>query len=290
MSSSTPRLWVVSTPIGNLGDISSRAKQVLQEADLLLAEDTRVSGQLLHRLQLGHRPFLSLHAHNEQKRIPQVLSQLEQGKTLALLSSAGEPVISDPGYLLVRACRQAGYRVSPVPGPSAVTAALSCSGLPAQPFTFLGFLPRRPGDIRKLLLNFSRLPTTLVFFQRKSRLVQSLKLAYNVLGPREACLARELTKEHEELISLVLGQWDRLPEIPRGEFTVVLAPAAAGQEQKTPCEGVLDLLQQVKGNQTSAKELAREVSSQVQGWSTKEVYNLWLRNSSQEQAGDAGPD
>jgi 16S rRNA (cytidine1402-2'-O)-methyltransferase len=279
----------VSTPIGNLGDISRRAKQILQEADLLLAEDTRVSGQLLQRLELGHKPFLSLHAHNEQKRIPQVLSLLEQDQTLALLSSAGEPVISDPGYLLVRACRQAGHKVSPVPGPSAVTAALSCSGLPAQPFSFLGFLPRRPGDITRLLQNFSQVPTTLVFFQRKSRLVQSLKLAYNVLGAREACLARELTKEHEEFIFLYLGQWDRLPEVLRGEFTVVLAPDATGQE-RTPRQEVLSLLRQKLNSGASAKELAREVGQQVQGWSTKEVYSLLLQIRSQEQTEDTKPD
>ncbi|MFO8032839.1 MAG: 16S rRNA (cytidine(1402)-2'-O)-methyltransferase [Desulfohalobiaceae bacterium] len=289
MSSSTPRLWVVSTPIGNLGDISCRAKQVLQQADLLLAEDTRVSGKLLQRLELGHKPFLSLHAHNEQKRIPQVLSLLQQGKTLALVSSAGEPVISDPGYLLVRACREAGHRVSPAPGPSAVTTALSCCGLPVQPFTFLGFLPRKPGDIKRLLHSFSQVPTTLVFFQRKSRLVESLKLAYNVLGSREACLARELTKEHEEVISLVLGQWDRLPQVLRGEFTVVLAPDAA-EERRTPNNEVIRILRQKQSSEFSAKGLAKEVSRQVQGWSSKEVYRLLLQIRSQDQAEDAGLD
>ncbi|MFP4391392.1 MAG: 16S rRNA (cytidine(1402)-2'-O)-methyltransferase [Desulfohalobiaceae bacterium] len=289
MSSSTPRLWVVSTPIGNLGDISSRAKQILQNSELLLAEDTRVSGRLLQSLELGHKPFLSLHAHNEQKRISQVLSLLQQGKELALLSSAGQPVISDPGYLLVRACRQGGFLVSPVPGPSAVTAALSCSGLPAQPFTFLGFLPRRPGEIKRLLLSFSQVPTTLVFFQRKSRLVESLKLAYNVLGPREACLARELTKEHEEFISLVLGQWHLLPQMLRGEFTIVLGPDAAGA-QKTPRTEVLKLLRQKQGHEFRVKGLAKEVSSQVQGWSTKEVYSLLLQISSQDRAQDSGSD
>lgn len=275
MSSNIPRLWVVSTPIGNLGDMSLRARQTLQDVDLVLAEDTREAGKLMHRLDLGGKGFLSLHAHNEEQRISRVLSMLGQGKSLALISSAGDPVISDPGYLLVRACRQAGYQVSPVPGPSAVTAALICSGLPAQPFTFLGFLPRKPGEIKGVLEKYGRLQNTLIFFQRKSRLVQSLKLAYNILGPREVCLARELTKEYEELISFNLGQWDKLPENPRGEFTVVLGPGT-GPAEKTAKAEVLDLLNLELPGKGSSKQIAKQVASQVQGWSTKDVYRLLL--------------
>ncbi len=276
MSSNSPRLWVVATPIGNLGDMSPRAKLILGQADLILAEDTRVAGQLLHRLDLQHKGLLSLHAHNEQARVPQVLSQMQQGKSPALISSAGEPLISDPGYLLIRACRAAGYQVSPVPGPCAVTAALIASGLPAHPFIFLGFLPRKSGEITGLLEKFGRLKSTLIFFQRKSRLVESLKLAYNVLGDREVCLARELTKAHEEVISFRLGQWEKMPQVLRGEFTVLLGPGAKS-DTKTPDHEVKAIRAREISQGDRAKQIARKISTQVQGWSTKEVYSLLLQ-------------
>ena len=147
MSSNSGTLWIVATPLGNPGDLSPRAREVLETADGILAEDTRRAGLLLSRCGLNvTTPFTSFHDHNEEARLPQVLELLQAGKTLALVSDAGTPLLSDPGYRLVRACRKAGIRVSPVPGPSAPVAALSASGLPPQPFVFLGFLPRKKAE------------------------------------------------------------------------------------------------------------------------------------------------
>jgi 16S rRNA (cytidine1402-2'-O)-methyltransferase len=154
------RLWVVATPLGNPGDLSPRAREVLAAADLLLAEDTRRAGLLFQRLGIRSKGFLSLFEHNEEARIGTVLAALERGESVALFSDAGTPLLSDPGFRLVRACREAGFAVSPVPGPSAPAAALSASGLPPQPFVFLGFLPRKDGDIRRFLEPFAALPAT----------------------------------------------------------------------------------------------------------------------------------
>jgi len=277
MSSIFPRLWVVATPIGNRGDVSQRSRDVLGTVEVILAEDTRQAGRLCQELGLEGKRFLSLFEHNEQARIEQVLGLLEQGHSLALISGAGSPVISDPGYQLVRACRQAGYRVSPVPGPSAPIAALMVCGLPPIPFTFLGFLPRKDGEKRKLLAGFRGLASTLVFFERKSRLDETLKLAHDELGPREVCLARELTKRHEELIHFHLGQWERLPETPRGEFTVVIAPADKVHRAATPESDVRRLLEEGFQRGGSPRSTVREVQSLTEGWTGKELYELSLR-------------
>jgi len=144
-------LFIVATPLGNTEDLSPRARRVLAAADAVLAEDTRRSGLLFQRLGLTARRFLSFHDHNEAQRLPQVLAWLAEGQSLALISDAGTPLLSDPGFRLVRAAREAGHAVVPVPGPSAPVTALSACGLPPQPFVFLGFLPRKPGEVRKTL-------------------------------------------------------------------------------------------------------------------------------------------
>ena len=200
------RLWIVATPIGNPGDLSPRAAKVLTEAAFVLAEDTRRSGQLFARCGISAQKFISLHEHNEEAQLAFVLGELLAGKSAALISDAGMPVLSDPGFRLVKACREAGVEVSVVPGPSAILAALAGSGLAPQPFAFLGFLPRKENEQARIFSQFQPTGCSLVFFERKDRLAQTLQVAHNCLGRREVCIARELTKTYEEFIFGVLGQ------------------------------------------------------------------------------------
>ena len=200
MSLKSPKLWVVATPLGNPGDLSPRAREVLEGADTVLAEDTRRAGLLCQRCGVKAKRFMSFHDHNEESKLDEVLGLLDEGRTLALISDAGLPLVADPGYRLVRACRAAGIPVSVVPGPSAPVTALAGSGIAPQPFAFLGFLPRSRSDQEKTLAPFANLALTLIFFERKDRLGETLSAAHAVLGPRELCIARELTKTHEEYI------------------------------------------------------------------------------------------
>lgn len=190
-------LHVVATPIGNLEDVTLRALRVLQEADLLFAEDTRRTRKLLDRHRIEARP-LSLHAHNEQSRIGRALEALEGEGQVALVSDAGTPLVSDPGERLVAAAIEAGHRVEAVPGASAVLTALAVAGLRASPFTFLGFLPRRAQERKRLLEAYRSRPETLVLFESPKRLAKTLTELAECLGDRRACVARELTKLHEE--------------------------------------------------------------------------------------------
>lgn len=217
------RLFVVGTPIGNLEDISLRALRVLAECDLVVAEDTRRTRALLtaHGVR---RPLLSLPAHEEARRVPALVSHLDAGRTLALCTDAGTPGISDPGAELVRAARAAGHTVHPVPGPSAVIAALSASGLRGTGFCFLGFLPRTPGRLTRTLRAALDDDRILAFYESPLRLARTLRLATEVLGSREVVVARELTKVHE---SFHVGTAATLADLfatrpPRGECTVLV--------------------------------------------------------------------
>jgi 16S rRNA (cytidine1402-2'-O)-methyltransferase len=219
------RLYVVATPIGNLEDVTLRALRVLSEADLLLAEDTRRTRILLERHGVAAKPR-SLHAHNEVARSAQVLAALDAGGDVALVSDAGTPLVSDPGARLVRAAIEAGHEVSPVPGASAVLAALSAAGLPTERFSFVGFLPRRAGERDALLAELAERRDTLVLFESPRRLPATLAALRRGLGDRQACVARELTKRHEEWMRGTLGSLaERLAEPPKGEVTLVVAGA-----------------------------------------------------------------
>src|SRR5512145_2124171 len=194
------RLLLVATPIGNLDDLSPRAIRALEEADLVACEDTRRTGLLLHRLGLK-KPLVSLHEHNERRRLPELLAALAEGQTIAVASDAGTPLLSDPGYPLVRAAAEAGHRVEPIPGPSAILAALVASGLPPYPFTFAGFPPPKSGRRRAFYRRLGELGHTIVLFESPHRLAASLADAVAELGAdRPAALGRELTKLHEELV------------------------------------------------------------------------------------------
>jgi 16S rRNA (cytidine1402-2'-O)-methyltransferase len=225
-----PGLYLVSSPIGNLQDVSLRALETLRGADLVACEDTRHTARLLARHGISART-VSYHAHNERRQLPRLLAALADGKRVALITDAGTPAISDPGMLLVREARQAGLPVVAIPGPSAVTAALAVSGLPAHPFTFLGFLPPRRGGRRKALAAVAQLAHTLVLFEAPHRLAASLADMAELLGPRRAALCRELTKLHEEvtvdrldgLAGKVAGR-----ERVKGEITLVIEPPGEG--------------------------------------------------------------
>ena len=218
------RLLVVATPIGNLGDLTARAREALASANLVACEDTRRSGQLLTHLGL-HKPLVSLHEHNERLRLPRLLDALAEGRTIALVSDAGTPLVSDPGYLLVREAIAAGHRVEPIPGASALLAALVASGLPPYPFTFGGFPPPKSGKRREHYRRFAPLDHTLVFYESPHRLLASLADALAVLGDRPAAVARELTKLHEETLrgslATLAAELAARPAL-KGEFVVVV--------------------------------------------------------------------
>lgn len=226
MSPSPPgSLAVVATPIGNLDDITLRALRTLRECDVVIAEDTRRTRALLTAHGIS-RPVVSLPAFDEQRRVPELLSRLDAGQTLALCTDAGTPAVSDPGARLVRAARAAGYPVLPIPGPSAVTAALSASGLPADAFWFLGFLPRTPGKIARGLEDPLRGGRTVVFFESALRLVKTLRALAPLSGERAVIVARELTKKHETFhtgtAAELAAEFEESP--PKGECTVLIGP------------------------------------------------------------------
>ena len=219
-------LHVVATPIGNLGDLSPRAQQVLREVAAVCAEDTRRSGQLLAHFGIG-TPLLALHEHNEQQLAERLVARLLGGEALALVSDAGTPLVSDPGYRLVRAARAAGIRVSPVPGPSALIAALSVAGLPSDRFTFEGFLPAKASARRERLAALAGEPRTLVFYESSHRIEESLADLRAAFGDdRPAVLARELTKLFETVLDGTLADLHARvaadADQRKGEFVLVV--------------------------------------------------------------------
>jgi 16S rRNA (cytidine1402-2'-O)-methyltransferase len=223
------RLFLVGTPIGNLGDMTERAKETLAGVDVVAAEDTRRTGRLLSRFGIK-RPLVSLFEGNEARRTAELLTGLREGKDVALVTDAGMPLISDPGHRLVRACVVEGIDVRVVPGPSAVTAALAVSGLPSDRFVFEGFLPRRAGDRRERLRSLADERRTIVVFESPVRLETLLRDVLEELGDRRMTVARELTKLHEEVVrgraSEVLA---RIAEAePKGEVVVVIEGRVAG--------------------------------------------------------------
>lgn len=291
-----PGLYVVATPIGNAGDLSPRAADVLTRANVVLAEDTRRAGLFFRRQglvrQSGRGGYFSLHEHNEAGRIPQVMEMITQGQAVALISDAGTPVLSDPGFRLVRACRLGGLRVTSLPGPFAPAVALSASGLPPAPFTFLGFLPRQKGQAQKLLARHGATGASLIFFERKDRLAATLALAAGALGDREFAVCRELTKQYEEFI---LGRLGRLAEAPLdvlGEVTVIIGPEALaplvpletglepGAEpgaEADPKAVLQAVIAEERARGGKPREMARRIAERTPGLGVKEAYELLKR-------------
>ncbi len=219
-------LFIIATPIGNLGDISSRAIETLRQADTIACEDTRHTIKLLNHFGI-HKPLTSYHEFNEEEKAAELVRKIETGTNVALVSDAGTPGVSDPGYRLVRLCRQRAITVVAIPGASAAVTALSASGLPSNEFMFVGFLPSKKSARHGKLNALKNLPCTMVFYEAPHRISQTLEDLQQILGDREVCIARELTKIHEEYLfgklSDVKGQVK-----PLGEFVIV---AAGGVEQ-----------------------------------------------------------
>ena len=259
-----PGLHVVATPIGNLRDITLRALDVLGGCDRLLAEDTRRTGQLLKAHGLEAR-LTSYHDHNADARVPQVLEWLAAGEAVALVSDAGTPLVSDPGFKLVRAAREAGHPVHAVPGASALTAALSVAGLPTDQFHFAGFLPPRRGARRKALEAMRDVPGTLVFYETGPRLADMLTDCAEVLGEREARIARELTKTFEEVRAGTLSAL--VPEEPpKGEIVVLVAPGGARAWTQADVDHALS-----QRAHLSVRDASREVA-ELSGLPKRELY------------------
>jgi 16S rRNA (cytidine1402-2'-O)-methyltransferase len=262
-------LYVVGTPIGNLGDLSDRARETLAVVDLVAAEDTRRTGKLLAHAGIRAR-MISLFEGNERQRIDELLERLSEGATVALVSDAGMPAVSDPGFRLLRAAVEAGIGISVVPGPSAVTAALVVSGLPTDRWVFEGFLPRRPSERRSRLRALAHDPRTVVLFESPLRVVTLLRDVLEELGDRRAAVARELTKIHEEVlrgrVSEVLAML--LDSEPRGEIVVVLEGA------ETP-EAALSEMVDEAGRLVRDGMRKREAAAAVaraSGGSANEIY------------------
>src|SRR5580658_51897 len=236
----TGRLYVVATPIGNLGDLSARAREILQTSTLIAAEDTRHTGTLLKHFGI-QTPQLSLHDHNERQRAPELIQKLRQGAQIALVSDAGTPGISDPGFELVRAVAAEGFEVVAVPGPCAAIAALSIGGLPTDRFCFEGFLPARGAARRKRLQSLEPEPRTLVLYEAPHRLREMLEDCAEIFGgDRQATVAREITKLHESTyrgsLRDLLARTEVDADVSRGEIVLVLA----GAPQRAADEGGLD--------------------------------------------------
>ena len=273
-----PALYVVATPIGNLEDVTLRALRVLREVKLIAAEDTRTTRKLLNHYGIK-TPLISYHDQNRKVKIPLLTEALET-KDVALVSEAGMPGISDPGYELVCAAIGAGVQVIPIPGPSAVTAALAVSGLPAGEFLFLGFLPRRSGQRRRRLESIRAQPHTLLAFEAPHRLAGSLKDGIDILGDRPIAVCREITKVHEEMfrgtISEAIAHFGGPSgsEKPRGEFTLVIGGAGSTASLPDP-EWARGELQRLKAQGLKARD-AVAVVAHASGLSRREAYQLWL--------------
>jgi 16S rRNA (cytidine1402-2'-O)-methyltransferase len=270
-----PGLHLVATPIGNLRDITLRALEVLAAADLIACEDTRVTRKLIDHYGIT-TPLTPYHDHNAAEVRPQLVARIAAGAALALASDAGTPLVSDPGYKLVREARETGLLVTALPGPSAVLAALSVSGLPTDRFFFEGFLPAKEGQRRSRIAELKRIPATLVLFESGPRLATALAELAAGLGAREAAICRELTKLHEEVRSGDLATLARelaaAPE-PRGEIALVIAPPDP-QERIVEGEELDDLLRQALGRH-SVKAAVAEIAA-VTGLPRRAVYQRAL--------------
>ena len=270
-----PALYLVATPIGNLGDITLRALETLAGVDVLACEDTRVTRVLLDRFGIASRPF-SYHEHNAEEAGPKLLAALDEGKSVALVSDAGTPLVSDPGFRLAQTAIESGYKVVPIPGPSAPLAALVGSGLPSDAFLFAGFLPAREKGRRDRLAELAAAPATLIFFESPHRIGATLAAAADVLGrKRRACVCRELTKTFEEFRRGTLEQLAAYygdDRAVKGEIVLVVAPPEAGE-----APGALEvdgLLRDLVATMPAAKAAAE--AARLTGIARKDLYQRLL--------------
>jgi 16S rRNA (cytidine1402-2'-O)-methyltransferase len=273
-------LYVVATPIGNLEDITFRALRILKEVDLIACEDTRHTGKLLAHYAV-HKPLESYHEHNELTKSEKLVNDLLSGKRVALVSDAGTPGISDPGYRLIKLCIEKGLRVVPLPGPVAFAAALSASGLPTDRFSFFGFAPARRSQRIKFFEQIQSVPHTLIFHESPQRVVESLDDLHHVVGDRHACLARELTKVYEEFIRGTLTDIiAALKERPgvKGEITLIVE----GASREIPIldsipESIEAHLCEVMARTGLSKKEALKLVAKARGLTRREAYNQLLK-------------
>lgn len=277
LSEQTGTLYIVATPIGNLDDLSPRAAAVLSRVAVIAAEDTRHSGRLLQHLGIS-KPMMALHEHNERDKAGQIMGKLETGQNVALISDAGTPLISDPGFVLVREARALGYRVTPVPGACALIAALSAAGLPTDRFLFEGFLPSKSGARRSALDHLARESATLVFYESPHRILDTVGDIQQMLGAeRELVLARELTKTFETFYAGtaadVRQRLESDPHGSRGEFVVMVRGASSEELSVGAAEAdrVLALLL----TELPVKKAAK-LASELTGISKNELYQRAL--------------
>jgi len=269
----TPGLYVVATPIGNLRDITLRALDVLGGADRVLAEDTRQTGKLFEAFDISAK-LTAYHDHNAAARIPQVMGWLDEGQVVALVSDAGTPLVSDPGFKLVRAAVAAGHEVFPLPGASAVLAGLVKSGLPSDKFLFAGFLPAKSAARKRELESLKTVPATLIFFETGPRIKACLGDMAEVLGERDVVLTRELTKRYEEARHGTFAQVQDsvLNDTPRGELVLLVGPPAEDASWGTA--RVTSALQQIIP-EDGVKRASAQVA-EMSGWAKRDVYALAL--------------
>ena len=278
-------LYLVATPIGNLEDITLRALRILKEVDQIACEDTRHTLKLLTHFDI-HRPLVSYHEHNELTRAPELVLAMEQGASIALVSDAGMPLVSDPGHRLVSLCIRHHIPIVPVPGPSALLTALSASGLPNEEFVFLGFLPARTGERQRALEHLRIEDRTLIFYEAPHRIVETVAAALQVLGDRPACLAREVTKLHEEFrrgkLSGILESLETYPT--KGEITLLIGapePGEAGTHGNTAqalAARVDELIHQAKLDRKEALKLA----AKERGITKRDAYKQLLGENAPE--------
>jgi 16S rRNA (cytidine1402-2'-O)-methyltransferase len=266
-------LYLVATPIGNLEDITLRAIRVLREVDLIAAEDTRHTAKLLRHHAIKTRTT-SLHDHNEREKSPRLVARLVEGESIALLSDAGTPVVSDPGLVLVRHALDAQVSVVPLPGPSSVIAALVASGAPPSSFTFAGFPPRKSNDRKRWCMNLAQEARTLVFFESPHRLLATLRVGLECWGNRRVSLCRELTKIHEELVTRPILEHLNATVSPRGEYTCVVWPSSPANQTARPLpEGplLLDEFGQMTETSKSRRAALKDMASKY-GVTARELY------------------
>ncbi len=268
-------LYVVATPIGNLEDITYRAVRILGEADLIACEDTRQTRKLLDHYNI-HKPTISYHDHNEAERTEDLTARLLAGETIALVSDAGMPLVSDPGYRLVHAAIEAGISVQPIPGASASLTALAASGLPTDAFHFGGFLPPKPGQRAKLLESLAEEQATLIFYEAPHRILESLEAIEAALGPRPVVVAREITKVHEEFLRGTAAEIQAqlaARDVVKGEITLLIGKAMAPPPDDTPLPEAVDALIR---NGTPRMDAIKQVARR-RGLSKREVYDQLLQ-------------
>jgi 16S rRNA (cytidine1402-2'-O)-methyltransferase len=278
-------LYLVGTPIGNLEDITLRAIRILKESDQIACEDTRHTQKLLSHYNI-QKPLVSYHEHNEMTRAPELVLAMEQGAKIALVSDAGMPLVSDPGYRLVTLCARHQIPVIPIPGPSALLAALSASGLPNEEFLFVGFLPARSGERQRALERLRLEDRTLILYEAPHRVAETVSDALEILGDRPACLAREVTKVHEEFRRAALSELSAsLEEKPvRGEITLLIGAPLPGQSTtrdttQSLADRVDELIRQAKLDRKEALKLA----AKERGLTRREAYSKMVESHNQEE-------